>query len=86
MPRIAPLRKMFSRPVSSGWKSGADLEHARDAAAKHDAPFGRLGDAAGNLEHGALAGTVAADNADDIALLDLEADFRSAQNSSTSSP
>ena len=20
MPRIAPLRKMFSRPVSSGWK------------------------------------------------------------------
>ena len=26
MPRIAPLRKMFSRPVSSGWKPGADLD------------------------------------------------------------
>ena len=26
MPRIAPLRKTFSRPVSSGWKPDADLD------------------------------------------------------------
>ena len=36
-------------------------------------PSCRLGDAAQDLEQRALAGTVAADDADDLALLDLEA-------------
>ena len=38
-----------------------------------DAPRGRLGDAAQDLEQRALAGAVAADDADDLALLHLEA-------------
>ena len=54
-------------------KTGADLEQARDAAAQHDAALRRLGDAAEDLEQRALAGTVAADDADDLAPLDLEA-------------
>ena len=32
MPRIAPFRKMFSRPVSSGMEAGADLQQRPDAA------------------------------------------------------
>ena len=33
MPRIAPFRYVFSRPVSSGMEARADLEDAPDAAA-----------------------------------------------------
>ena len=58
-----------------GVKAGADLEQAGDAAAQHDPPLGRLGDAAQDLEQRALAGAVAADDAQDLALLDLEADI-----------
>ena len=67
------MRKMFSRPVSSGMKAGTDLEQARDASAQRHAPFRRLGDAAQDLEKRALAGAVAADDAEDFAPLDLEA-------------
>ena len=38
-------------------------------------PAGRLGDAAQDLEQRALAGAVAADDAEHLALLDLEADI-----------
>ena len=58
-----------------GVKAGADLEQAADAAAQPHPPLGRLGDAAEDLEQRALAGSVAADDADDLALLDLEADI-----------
>ena len=33
MPRMAPLRKMFSRPVNSGMKAGADFQQAAHAPA-----------------------------------------------------
>ena len=56
-------------------KTGADLEQACDAAPQQNSPLGRLRDAAQDLEQRALAGTVAADDADDLALLDLEADI-----------
>ena len=59
-------------------KAGPDLEQAGDAAAQHDAALGRLGDAAQDLEQRALAGAIAADDADDLALLDLEADVLAA--------
>ena len=52
-----------------GMKAGADFQQARDAAAQGDAPGGRLGDAAEDLEQRALAGAVAADDAEDLALL-----------------
>ena len=54
-------------------KAGADLEQAADAAAQPHPALGRLGDAAEDLEQRALAGAVAADDADDLALLDFEA-------------
>ena len=74
MPRMAPLRKMFSRPVQFGMKTGADLEQARDASRYCDLPLARLGDARKDFEQRRLAGAVAADDADDIAALDLEID------------
>ena len=46
MPRIAPLRKMFSRPVSSGWKPVPTSSRLATRPRSVDAAFGRLGDAA----------------------------------------
>ena len=56
-------------------KPGADFEQARDAAAQCDPARSRLGDAREDLEQGRFAGAVAADDAEDLALLDLEADI-----------
>src|SRR5215472_6896721 len=58
-----------------GVKAGADFEQARDAAAERDPPGSRFGDTAQNFQKGALAGAVAADDAQNVALLDLEADI-----------
>ena len=69
MPRIAPLRKMFSRPVSSGWKPGADLEQAGDAAPDPDPAARRRGDLREDLQQRALARAVAADDAEDFAFV-----------------
>ena len=63
MPRIAPFRKMFSRPVSSGWNPVPDLEQRSDAAADRRLARGRLGDAREDLQQRALARPVAADDA-----------------------
>ena len=57
-----------------GMEACADLQKGADAAAGTDLTCGGAGDLAEELEQRALAGTVAADDADDIALLDLEAD------------
>ena len=54
-------------------EAGADLEQARNASPQRDPPLRRLGDAAQNLEQRAFSGAVAADDAENLALLDLEA-------------
>ena len=74
MPRIAPLRKMFSRPFSSGWKPVPDLEQRSDSPAHRDPALGRRRDTRDDLEQGALAGAVPPDQADDVTLPDLEID------------
>ena len=57
-----------------GMEAGADLQQARHAAADFDAALGRRGDAGKDLEQRRFAGAVAADDADDLAPLDLEGD------------
>ena len=54
-------------------KSSADLEQAGDAADDGDAPLARLGDARQDLQERGLAGAVAADDAEHLAALNLEA-------------
>ena len=66
---------MFSRPGQLGVKAGADFEQARDAALDRDLAFGRLGDAGEDLQQRRFAGAVAADDAEHLAALDLEADI-----------
>ena len=56
-------------------EAGADLQQAADAPADLDLAGGGGGDAREDLEQGALAGAVAADDAEDFALLDLKADI-----------
>src|SRR5262249_35458903 len=55
-------------------KARPDLEQADNAAAQLGAAGGRLDDAAEDLEQRRFAGAVAADQADHLAGLDLEAD------------
>jgi hypothetical protein len=65
---------MFSRPVRSGWKPGAELEQRRQPApAHHPARRGaqRAGDA---LEQRALARAVVAEEGERLALAHLERD------------
>ncbi len=54
-------------------EAGADLEQGTDAAADLGSTLGRLGDAREELQQRRLAGAVSADEADHLALLDLEA-------------
>ena len=57
-----------------GVEAGADLQQAGDPAADDGPAGGRFGDAAEDLQQRALARPVAADDADDLALVDLERD------------
>ena len=76
MPRIAPFRIDVLAAGQFGVKAGADLEQAGDAAADQ-----RRGPRVGSvmrledLQQRALAGAVAADDAEHLAALDLEADI-----------
>ena len=74
MPRMAPFRKMFSRPVSSGWKPVPTSSRLATRPLIVDPALGRLGDARQDLEQGRLARAVVADDADHLAALDLEID------------
>src|ERR1700756_2476882 len=58
-----------------GMKSGANLEQAGHTASKRHPPSRWFGDAAEDLEQRAFARAVATDDAQDFALLDLEADI-----------
>ena len=53
-------------------KAGADFQQAGDAAVYRYTAAGGLGNAAEDLEQGRFAGTVAADDADAVAGLNLE--------------
>ena len=55
-------------------KAGADFEKAADASVKLDLARGRVGDLREDLQEGAFAGAVAADDADDFAFLNVEGD------------
>lgn len=57
-----------------GVESGAHFEEARDAAPCADGAGGGGGHAAEELEEGALAGAVPADDSHDVALLDFKVD------------
>src|SRR5262249_2225816 len=57
-----------------GVEAGADFEQAANAPVQLYGSLGRLRDAGKDLEQGALAGAVAADDADDLAAFDLEGD------------
>ena len=61
---MMPLMKTFSRPEISGMEPGAELDQRRDAPVDAHAPGRRLGDAGHQLQHRALAGSVAADHAE----------------------
>src|SRR3982074_904517 len=69
IPRIAPFRKMFSRPVSSGWNP---VPTSRSEATRPRVRARRLRAAGEDLEQRRLAGAVAADDADHFAPPDLE--------------
>ncbi len=74
-PRIEPLRNTFSRPVSSGWKPGPDLEQRADPPAHaRCGPSVGVRDPGQQLEQRALAGAVRTDQADDLARLDAQRD------------
>src|SRR4029078_13335481 len=63
-------------PAGQFWvESGADFQQARDAAAQCDSAQGGLGDPREDLKQGAFAGAIAADYAEYLALMDLEADI-----------
>ena len=72
IPRMAPFRKTFSRPVSSRMKAGADLEQRADAPAQLHRAGRRLRDARQDLEQRALAGAVRSDQAERGSARDIE--------------
>ena len=53
-------------------EAGADLQEGTDPTAHDDLALGRVGDPGEDLEEGALAGAVPADDAEDFAAFDLE--------------
>ena len=56
-------------------EAGADFQEAADSAVNDRSAGGWLGDAGEDLQEGALAGAVSADDADDLAWLDPEGDI-----------
>ena len=57
-----------------GMEAGADFEEAADAAVNFGVAGGGVGDAGEDFEQSGFAGTVAADEAEDFAFLDVEGD------------
>jgi len=56
-------------------EAGADLQEGTDPAPHDDLALGRVGNAGEDLEEGALAGAVPADDAEHLTALDLEVDI-----------
>ena len=56
-------------------EAGADFQQGADTAMGTDSAGRRTGDAAQEFQEGRFAGAVLADDADDVALLDLEVDI-----------
>src|SRR5262249_19879465 len=54
-------------------ETGSDLEQTGDAPPQCDTPFVRLGNLAQNLQQGGFSSPIAADDAENLALLDFEA-------------
>ena len=73
-PQDGPVEVHILAPGQLGVKAGAHLQQAADAPPHLHQPLGGGGDLREDLEEGALAGAVAPDDAQHLALLDLEAD------------
>ena len=71
-PRMTPLMKMFSRPEISGWKPAPSSIRAEMRPLGDDLAGGGLADAGQDLQHGALARAVLADDAQGLPGLDVE--------------
>ena len=71
-----PLMKTFSRPEISGMEAGPELDERRDAALDGHGPGRGLRDAGDELQRGALARSVPADDAEGAARRHREGDVR----------
>ena len=69
-----PVEEDVLAPRELGVKAGSDLEQRGRPAVELDASLGRQRDARQQLEHRALAGAVAADDPDRLAVVNVEAD------------
>ena len=65
---------MFSKPEISGSMPTPRSKTRGDTALHHGRPAGRLVDAGEQAQQGGLAGTVAADQPDAVALLEVQVD------------
>ncbi len=72
MPRMAPFKKVFSRPVSSGWKPVPTSSRLPMRPTHLGVTRGGLGDAGKDFEQRSFAGAVAADDAYHLALAHVE--------------
>ena len=71
-PSMMPLMKTFSRPEISGWKPAPSSISAEMRPFTVTVPLVGLRDAGDALQHRALAGSVAADDAEGAARGDVE--------------
>jgi len=69
-----PVEKDILAPAQLGMEAGTDLQQAGNTAADGDPALGGLRNPAEDLEQGRLAGTIAADDAEGLPVLDLEGD------------
>ena len=72
-PKDGAIKEDVLAPCQLGMKTRSDLEQARNASTQQNSPLRRFRDAAQDLEQRALAGTVAANDANNFTLLNLEA-------------
>ena len=79
---MEPFRRMFSRPVRSPWNPVPTSSSAASATVDLHAPRRRVGDFGQKLEKRALAGAVAADDAEHLAFFDFQADVLDRPDSS----
>src|SRR5215469_1776687 len=71
-PKDGAVQKDVFTAGQFGMEPSSNLQQAADSSAQPGPPLGRLSDATEYLQERALPGPIAADDADDLAFLDLE--------------